>query len=156
MDQKAGAQISKKAFIQSALILLLLMIIAGVLTRVLPTGLFERQVVDGRTVITPGSYQVVPQPDYPIWRWFVAPVEVLFTPDGQKGSADAVASLVFVDRFGLPMAIRAKMAAPLPRNGRLVVDYAAWGPGNRKGVVAYVKAGRKRMPVDVSFRRAVA
>ena len=53
MDQKAGAQISKKAFIQSALILLLLMIIAGVLTRVLPTGLFERQLVDGRTVITP-------------------------------------------------------------------------------------------------------
>ena len=81
MDQKAGAQISKKAFIQSALILLLLMIIAGVLTRVLPTGLFERQVVDGRTVITPGSYQVVPQPDYPIWRWFTAPIEVLWGPD---------------------------------------------------------------------------
>jgi len=81
MDQKAGAQISKKAFIQSALILLLLMIIAGVLTRVLPTGLFDRQVVDGRTVITPGSYQVVPQPDYPIWRWFTAPIEVLWGPE---------------------------------------------------------------------------
>jgi uncharacterized ion transporter superfamily protein YfcC len=81
MDQKAGAQISKKAFIQSALILLLLMIIAGVLTRVLPTGLFDRQVVDGRTVITPNSYQVVPQPDYPIWRWFTAPIEVLWGPD---------------------------------------------------------------------------
>ena len=81
---------------------------------------------------------------------------VLFTPDGQKGTAEAVASLVFVNRLGLPTAIRAKMAAPLPRNGRLVVDYAAWSPGNRSGVVAYVKAGRKRTQVDVSFRRAVA
>ena len=81
MDQKAGAQISKKAFIQSALILLLLMIIAGVLTRVLPTGLYERQVVDGRTIITPDSYQAVARPDYPIWRWFTAPIEVLWGPD---------------------------------------------------------------------------
>ncbi|EKD42894.1 MAG: hypothetical protein ACD_72C00543G0003, partial [uncultured bacterium] len=42
MDEKAGAQISKKAFIQSALIILLLMLVAGVLTRVLPTGAYER------------------------------------------------------------------------------------------------------------------
>lgn len=81
MDQKAGAQISKKAFIQSALILLLLMIIAGVLTRVLPTGAFDRVTVDGRSVITPGSYHAIPQPQYPIWRWFTAPIEVLWGPD---------------------------------------------------------------------------
>lgn len=81
MDQKAGAQISQKAFIQSALILLLLMIIAGVLTRVLPTGVFDRVLVDERSVITPGSYQTIPQPHYPIWRWFTAPIEVLWGPD---------------------------------------------------------------------------
>jgi len=81
MDQKAGAQISKKAFIQSALILLLLMIVAGVLTRVLPAGTFERVVVDGRSVITPGSYQPIASPHYPIWRWFTAPIEVLWGPD---------------------------------------------------------------------------
>jgi len=81
MDQKAGAQISKKAFIQSALILLLLMIIAGVLTRVLPTGAFDRVTVDGRSVITPGSYHAIPQPHYPVWRWLTAPIEVLWGPD---------------------------------------------------------------------------
>jgi uncharacterized ion transporter superfamily protein YfcC len=81
MDQKAGAQISKKAFIQSALILLLLMIIAGVLTRVLPTGAFDRTTVDERTAIIPGSYQTIPQPHYPIWRWLTAPIEVLWGPD---------------------------------------------------------------------------
>ncbi len=81
MDQKAGAQISKKAFIQSALILLLLMILAGVLTRVLPAGLYERQTVDERTLILPDSFQPIDRPDYPVWRWIAAPVEVLWGDD---------------------------------------------------------------------------
>ena len=38
MDQKAGAQISQRAFIQSLVILFLLMMIAGVLTLVVPAG----------------------------------------------------------------------------------------------------------------------
>jgi len=81
MDEKAGAQISKKAFIQSALIILLLMLVAGLLTRVLPTGSFERSLLDGRSVIDPDSYQVTTGVNYPVWRWFTAPVEVLWGPD---------------------------------------------------------------------------
>ncbi|MBA3072743.1 MAG: YfcC family protein [Anaerolineae bacterium] len=81
MDEKAGAQISKKAFIQSALIILLLMLVAGVLTRVLPTGSYDRTLVDGREVIIPDSYQVTTGVDYPIWRWLTAPIEVLGGPD---------------------------------------------------------------------------
>lgn len=81
MDEKAGAQISKKAFIQSALIILLLMLVAGLLTRVLPTGSFERGLLDGRSVIDPDSYQVTTGVNYPVWRWFTAPVEVLWGPD---------------------------------------------------------------------------
>ena len=81
MDEKAGAQISKKAFIQSALIILLLMLVAGVLTRVLPTGSYERILVDGRLVINPDSFQVTSGVHYPIWRWFTAPIEVLWGPD---------------------------------------------------------------------------
>ncbi len=76
MDQKAGAQISTKAFIQSALILLFLMIGAGILTRVLPAGIFEQITVSDGTMIS--SYQTIPRPDYPIWRWFTAPIEVLW------------------------------------------------------------------------------
>jgi uncharacterized ion transporter superfamily protein YfcC len=81
MDEKAGAQISKKAFIQSALILLLLMIIAGVLTRVLPAGMYERQMVNDRQLILPDSFQTIARPDYPIWRWFTAPIEALWGAD---------------------------------------------------------------------------
>ena len=81
MEPKAGAQIGKKAFIQSALILLVLMIAAGVLTRVLPAGEYSRYASEGRVLIDPASYRGIASPDYPAWRWFTAPLEVLWGPD---------------------------------------------------------------------------
>lgn len=78
MEQRAGAQIQLRAFIQSFLILLVLMILAGVLTRVIPSGSYDRVVIEGVEQIEPGSFQFMPAPDYPIWRWITAPVEVLF------------------------------------------------------------------------------
>jgi len=81
MEPKAGAQISTKAFIQSALILLVLMIAAGILTRVIPAGSYERYQAEGRSLIDPASYQVIERPAYPVWRWFTAPVEVLWGED---------------------------------------------------------------------------
>ena len=62
MEEKSGAQISKKAFIQSVIILLVIMLVAGVLTRVIPAGAYERLmllIVLGLTVV-----------GYPKWlRW---------------------------------------------------------------------------------------
>jgi uncharacterized ion transporter superfamily protein YfcC len=81
MDEKAGAQISKKAFIQSFLILLLLMILAGVLTRVVPAGSYERYTEGERTLINPDSFTLTSGSHLAIWRWFTAPVEVLWGPD---------------------------------------------------------------------------
>ena len=82
MDQKAGAQISQRAFIQSLMILFVLMMIAGVLTLVVPAGHYTRIEVDGRETIDPASFQFIEKPDYPIWRWFIAPVEVLGSESG--------------------------------------------------------------------------
>jgi uncharacterized ion transporter superfamily protein YfcC len=81
-EQKSGAQISKKAFIQAVVILFILMMTAGVLTKTIPSGAYTRIEVDGRESIDPASFQFTAQPDYPAWRWITAPVEVLFTPDG--------------------------------------------------------------------------
>lgn len=81
MEQKAGAQISAKAFIQSAVILLVLMIAAGILTRALPAGEFSRYESESRVLINPNSYREVETPDYPAWRWLTAPVEVLWGDD---------------------------------------------------------------------------
>jgi uncharacterized ion transporter superfamily protein YfcC len=82
MEQKSGAQISRKAFLQSFFILLALMILAGVLTRLIQAGSYNRTMVSGREIIDSGSYHLTTQPVFPIWGWFTAPVAVLGSPDG--------------------------------------------------------------------------
>lgn len=82
MEQKAGAQISQRAFVQSLVILFVLMMIAGILTIVVPAGQYTRIEVDGRETIDPNSFQFVEKPDYPFWRWFLAPLEVLGSTSG--------------------------------------------------------------------------
>jgi uncharacterized ion transporter superfamily protein YfcC len=82
LEQKAGAQIGKRAFIQSLVILFVLMMVAGTLTLVVPAGQYTRLEVDGRETIDPASFQFTARPDYPIWRWFGAPLEVLGSSSG--------------------------------------------------------------------------
>jgi uncharacterized ion transporter superfamily protein YfcC len=81
-EEKSGAQISTRAFIQAVVIIFLLMMLSGLLTRIIPAGEYARIDVDGREGIDPASFQYTEQPDFPIWRWFTAPLEVLVTPDG--------------------------------------------------------------------------
>lgn len=88
-EKRAGVSIGARAFLASFLILLGLMAGAGLLTRVLPAGAFDRVAGASGAVIDPASYRVLPRPDYPVWRWFLAPVEVL-------GSEDALLVLVIV------------------------------------------------------------
>src|SRR5919108_5968711 len=82
MEQKAGAQIGQRAFIQSLVILFVLMMIAGILTLIIPAGQYARIEVDGRETIDPNSFQFVDKPDYPFWRWLIAPLEVLGSESG--------------------------------------------------------------------------
>jgi uncharacterized ion transporter superfamily protein YfcC len=82
MEQKAGAQIGQRAFIQSLVILFVLMMIAGILTLVVPAGAYNRITVDERETIDAASYHEIEHPDYPAWRWFIAPLEVLGSDSG--------------------------------------------------------------------------
>ena len=101
MEQKAGAQISTKAFVQSLIILLVLMLAAGILTQIVPAGRYARTVEAGREIIDPQSFQSVARPDYPIWRWFTAPLEVLWGPDG----VTIITILVFLLMVGSSFAV---------------------------------------------------
>lgn len=110
--QKSGAQISKKAFVQAVAIIFALMMVSGVLTRVIPAGQYARVALDGREVIDPASFQLVERPDFPIWRWFTAPVEVLFTPDGLTKVIPIIVFILLVgtafgvmDRSGILQAV---------------------------------------------------
>lgn len=60
--------IGKKTFLSSVLILLALMIISGILTRVVPTGSYERMVVDGKTVVNPESFRYINEAPLSIWN----------------------------------------------------------------------------------------
>ncbi|MRR33040.1 hypothetical protein EG834_22520 [bacterium] len=101
MDQKAGAQIGKKAFIQSFVILLLLMLAAGILTQVIPAGAYQRTIQDGRTVIDTQSFQYISKPNYPAWRWITAPFEVLWGPDAMVVDTIIVFILIVSGAFAV-------------------------------------------------------
>ena len=81
MEEKSSIRISARAFISSIVILLVLMILAGTLTYVIPRGSYERVEIDGNEVIVPDTYTFNEREPYPVWRWFTAPVEVLFSSD---------------------------------------------------------------------------
>ncbi|TVR55466.1 MAG: YfcC family protein [Spirochaetaceae bacterium] len=92
-DKTSSLRIGKAAFILAFFILIGLMIFSGILTRTVPAGSFERELIDGREYVIPGSYRVTPEQVPPaVWRWFTAPVEVLFAP----GAIVAITIIVFL------------------------------------------------------------
>ncbi|WP_461207397.1 YfcC family protein [Clostridium sp. DL1XJH146] len=80
-DEKKVSSIGLKTFLVSMSILLCLMIFAGIISRIIPAGSFERVFSEGRTVIDPDSFHYVEKGNFPIWRWFTAPIEVLWGED---------------------------------------------------------------------------
>ncbi|MGB8214722.1 MAG: hypothetical protein WCE68_14280 [Anaerolineales bacterium] len=103
-EQKSGAQISAKAFIQAVVVLFILMMVAGILTRVIPAGHYGHLMINGRQIVDPNSFHLVQRPDYPIWRWFTAPVEVLFSVDGPT----VIAIILFILLVGSAFAVMDK------------------------------------------------
>jgi uncharacterized ion transporter superfamily protein YfcC len=94
-------KIGGKAFLLSAAIILALMIASGILTRIIPAGVFDRVVNEGRTLVVNGSYRVIDSPAYPVWHWFTAPIEVLFGPD----NLTLIVLIVFISVAGGSFAI---------------------------------------------------
>lgn len=91
-ENKAAITIGKRTFITAVVILAVLMLSAGVLTQAIPAGSYDRVTVDGRDVVQQGTYHRIDRPDYPAWRWLIAPFEVLAGPD----AATVIAIIVFL------------------------------------------------------------
>lgn len=104
MEEKSGARISRQAFIQAVVIIFALMMVAGILTRLIPGGQYARIEMDGRQVIDPKSFTFTDSPNYPIWRWFTAPFEVLTSPDG----GTVIAIILFILLVGVAFAVMDK------------------------------------------------
>lgn len=95
MDRQYSIKVGLKAFVLAFAIILALMIVSGVLTRAVAAGAYERAEEGGRLVVVSGSYERTEPPDYPVWRWFTAPVEVLFAP-GNVTVITIILFLIFV------------------------------------------------------------
>ena len=93
-DKGSGIRIGKKAFLTSAAIILALMALAGILTVVIPSGSYARTVTDGRETVVAGSFRFTEDVRYPVWRWLIAPVELLGGPDG--GTVIGIAAYILI------------------------------------------------------------
>lgn len=100
-DNESSMKIGKNAFLAAAAIILLLMLISGILTIILPSGQYERAEVGGRTMIIADSYTPIEKPDYPVWRWATAPFEVLAAP----GNIAVITIILFIVFIGGSIAI---------------------------------------------------
>ena len=87
-QKQSSVKIGARAFALAGSILLVLIVVSGILTRTVPSGEYQRTVTDGRTSVVEGSFNYLSPSDaasvrdaLPIWRWFTAPVEVLWGPN---------------------------------------------------------------------------
>ena len=98
MDHRPNLiNISKKSFISVVIILFLLMIAAGVMTRIIPAGAFSR---DENLSIIPGTFAYLDNPELlPIWKWFLAPFLVFGTSDGLSIAMIAIFLLILGGAF---------------------------------------------------------
>jgi uncharacterized ion transporter superfamily protein YfcC len=119
MQEKSGVQISQRMFIQTVVVLFILMMAAGLLTRVIPAGSYERVEVDGRETLVPDSFRYTGSSDYPVWRWFTAPVEVL----GAPGNATIIVIIIFLLFIGGAFAVLEKSGIIHAVIGRLVTRF---------------------------------
>jgi len=92
----SSIKIGGKAFLLSAAIILALMVVSGLLTKVMPAGMYDRVVQEGRTLVINGSYREIQRPVYPFWRWFTAPFEILAGPE----NLTPIVLIIFISVIG--------------------------------------------------------
>jgi uncharacterized ion transporter superfamily protein YfcC len=82
-EREYGIPLNPKIYLGAFFIFLAFIIGMGILTRVLPQGVYEREVIDGIEYVTNGTYHILEEQNpLPIWRWFTAPFELLATDSG--------------------------------------------------------------------------
>lgn len=76
--EESMMKIGVKPFLTAVGILGTLIVFSGFLTRWIPAGAYERVVMDGRMAVVAGSFAYLEDVSYPVWRWFCAPIEVIW------------------------------------------------------------------------------
>lgn len=74
---------NKKVITARIVFVLVIILIAGIATQVVPQGEYLREKVDGHTVIVENSFSFIEGSPLPVWRWFTAPFEALVGDSAQ-------------------------------------------------------------------------
>ncbi len=80
-DTVPALRIGLRALLFAAAVLLVLMTATGIITTIMPSGEFQRELVDGSEQLVEGSFVYTSAAAPPFWHWYTAPVEVLWGPD---------------------------------------------------------------------------
>ncbi len=80
-ERNSSLRIGKRAFFSAVIILFILIIVSGIMTRTIPSVSYERKVEAGREIVIPGSFKIEEKKVLPVYRWFTAPFEVLWGRD---------------------------------------------------------------------------
>lgn len=81
-ERSEELRIGLRSLLFAAMILLILITATGMVTRIIPSGQFERYIdTDGYERVVEGSFTYVETKDLPVYRWYTASIEVLFGPD---------------------------------------------------------------------------
>lgn len=115
-------RIGKKAFVSSFVILLVLLVLAGLLTRAVPAGSYARHIgADGLEVIDVESFEYSDSPSLPAWRWLTAPIEVLGSSEG----AVVIGIIVFFLCIGGSISLLNQCGVFSHMIGRVIARYGA-------------------------------
>lgn len=71
-------KIGLKPFLTAFGILFALIIFSGFLTLWIPAGNYDRVFEEGRQKVVADSFTFISSVDYPVWRWFTSPIEVIW------------------------------------------------------------------------------
>lgn len=98
-EKKSLLSTGIRSFATAFIILFLLMVAAYALTFILPAGEYQREVVNGQTMVLPGTYQAV-EGGLPFWQWLLSPFLALADTGGFTMVAIIIFLLVISGTFG--------------------------------------------------------
>jgi len=88
-------RMSKKTIVTRLVMIAAMMLVAGILTLVVPQGEYQRQTVDGHTVIVEDSFQFLEGGRKPVWTWFISPFTALVS-GGSTTSVTIIVSMLLM------------------------------------------------------------
>ncbi len=90
-NKTKGLSLSAKSFLTAIAVIFALMVVTYVLTFVIPGGVYDRVVTEGKSVLVEDSYREV-EGGIPFYRWILSPFLVL----GAEGSGTLIAVIAFL------------------------------------------------------------